>query len=88
MEGSLDRQGRLSAAGFVDASGGVRGLLDWVQSKGGGEETWQGFRTLAGRVCVFILVIVRTYGSWSVSRWSSLVKLLSLLSASSFTLAD
>ena len=35
-------------------------LLGWMQSREGGTETRQGFVTLAGRVCVSVLVIVGT----------------------------
>ncbi len=39
-------------------------LLGWVQSRESGTETRQGFGTLAGRVCVSVLVIVGTDESW------------------------
>ena len=58
VEGSWNGQGWPLAAGCVDVSGGVRVLLGWVLVSEDGTESRQGFGTLAGRVCVSVLVVV------------------------------
>ena len=83
---SWDGQGWSLAAECVDVSGGVRVLSYWVLVSEDGTESRQGFGTLARRVSVSVLVGIDE--SLSVRCWTSLMKLLSLFSASSFMLVN